>query len=168
MKPRALLPYIKYLWHAKKLHGVHSPFVYTFSERILYSRQTPKEDLNLPEGLFTGRYRLLPALIKEHYQYNIPLLLDTVKGEQTISSNFIIISDPNPGNWVQLFNKYRKQLPADCVLIIPSIHNSQRHAAKWRRLHTHPRILLSIDLFGVGVVFFRKEFKEKQHFVLKY
>ncbi len=159
---------IKYLWQAKKLHGVHSPFVYAFSENILYANNKPTATIKLPEGLFSKKYAQLPALIKDHYQHNDLLLLSSNTPEQIGTFNLIIITESNPGNWVQLFNQFYTHIDDNAALIIPSIHLSKRHSAKWKRLYTHPKVLMSIDVFGAGIIFFRKEFKEKQHFILKY
>ncbi len=53
-------------------------------------------------------------------------------------------------------------------MMVAGIHKTKRHSAKWLRLRKHPKVMMSIDLYGVRLLFFRKEFKEKQHFVLKY
>jgi hypothetical protein len=38
----------------------------------------------------------------------------------------------------------------------------------WEKICKDDRVTLSIDLFFIGLVFFRKEFREKQHFVIRY
>jgi predicted O-methyltransferase YrrM len=43
--------YIKYRWNAKKRHGIHSPFVYEFSDACL-SLNVPKELKNIRKNLF--------------------------------------------------------------------------------------------------------------------
>jgi len=37
----------------------------------------------------------------------------------------------------------------------------------WEKIYQDPQISISIDLFNVGIVFFRKK-QPKQHFVLKF
>lgn len=168
MRPHALTEYLKYLWQAKKLHGVHSPFVYAFSEQVLYAVNAPAADIKIQPGLFHKRYSRLPGIIKQHFNYNKLLLLSAATDIHVGKHDMVIVTEENPGNWVQVFNKYYHCLDSDTVMIVPKIHATKRHSVKWRRLHTHPKILLSIDVYGMGIIFFRKEFKEKQHFVLKY
>ncbi len=54
------------------------------------------------------------------------------------------------------------------VFIFDDIHWSEEMEKAWNEIKSYPEVTLTIDLFFVGLVFFRKEQKEKQHFVLKY
>ena len=38
----------------------------------------------------------------------------------------------------------------------------------WTEICAHKEVTLSLDLFYFGIVFFRTENKEKEHFVLKF
>jgi hypothetical protein len=38
----------------------------------------------------------------------------------------------------------------------------------WQQVKDHPAVTLSIDLFFIGLVFFRKDFKVKQHFRVRF
>jgi predicted O-methyltransferase YrrM len=54
------------------------------------------------------------------------------------------------------------------VLIFDDIHWTAEMESAWKEISSHPSVTLSIDLFFVGLVFFREEFREKQHFVLRH
>lgn len=54
------------------------------------------------------------------------------------------------------------------VLIFDDIHWTRGMESAWKEIIAHPSVTVSIDLFFVGLVFFREEFREKQHFVLRY
>ncbi len=54
------------------------------------------------------------------------------------------------------------------VIIFDDIHWTKGMEAAWEEIKGHPSVTLTIDLFFLGLVFFKKEFKEKQHFVLRY
>ena len=56
----------------------------------------------------------------------------------------------------------------DTVLVFDDIHWSKEMEQAWEEIKNEPRILLSIDLFFIGIVFFRKEFKVKQHFSIRF
>jgi hypothetical protein len=52
------------------------------------------------------------------------------------------------------------------VLIFDDIYWSDEMAAAWEKIKLNSAVTLSVDLFYFGIVFFKKEFKEKQHFTL--
>ncbi len=54
------------------------------------------------------------------------------------------------------------------VFIFDDIHWSEEMEKAWEEIKSHPDVTLTLDLFFVGIVFFRKEQKEKEHFILKY
>lgn len=53
------------------------------------------------------------------------------------------------------------------VYIVPDIHKTEQHTNAWGQIMNDKRVMLSIDLFKTGLIINRKDFKEKQHFVLQ-
>ena len=56
----------------------------------------------------------------------------------------------------------------DSIFIFDDIHWSEEMESAWEKIKSHPKVKLSIDLFHFGIVFFREEQLEKEHFVLRY
>ena len=54
------------------------------------------------------------------------------------------------------------------ILVFDDIHWSAEMEQAWEEIKEDPSVQCSIDLFFLGFVFFRKEFKEKQHFSIRY
>lgn len=54
------------------------------------------------------------------------------------------------------------------VLIFDDIHWSAEMEEAWTAIKNDPRVYLTIDLFFIGLVFLREEFKVKQDFVIRY
>lgn len=54
------------------------------------------------------------------------------------------------------------------IFIFDDIHWSPEMERAWNRIREHERVRCSIDLFFIGILFFRNEFKEKQHFTVKF
>ena len=52
------------------------------------------------------------------------------------------------------------------IFVIDDIHWSEEMNAAWEKIKNHPKVTISIDLFHMGIVFFRKENREKEHFIL--
>jgi predicted O-methyltransferase YrrM len=57
---------------------------------------------------------------------------------------------------------------ADSIIIFDDIHWSEEMEQAWEKIRTDECVRLSIDLFFMGIVFFRKEFREKQHFTISF
>ena len=68
--------------------------------------------------------------------------------------------------------RYFRQLLAKAddhsVFVLDDIHWSREMEAAWETIKTDPAVTLSIDLFFTGFVFFRKDFRVKQHFVIRF
>jgi predicted O-methyltransferase YrrM len=65
---------------------------------------------------------------------------------------------------------FRQCLPlahADTVFVFDDIHWSREMEVAWNEITADPKVKVSIDLFQLGIVFFRNGII-KQHFVLKY
>ncbi len=54
------------------------------------------------------------------------------------------------------------------VFVFDDINWNTDMQKAWEEIKNHPDVTLSLDLFYAGIIFFRKEQKEKEHFVLKY
>src|SRR4030095_837933 len=68
--------------------------------------------------------------------------------------------------------RYFKELLAktsnDSILVFDDIHWSSEMEASWATIKNNAAVTCSIDLFFIGIIFFRQEFKEKQHFVIRF
>lgn len=66
---------------------------------------------------------------------------------------------------------FSQLLPAtnnDSILIFDDIHWSREMEQAWDTIKQHPSVRCTIDLFFIGIVLFRQEFKEKQHFSIRF
>ena len=99
---------------------------------------------------------------------NFDLTLDsTIKEMGTIDFAFI---DGNH-RYDPTIRYFRKLLPVMneySVLIFDDIHWSKEMEQAWQEIVLDPLVTLSIDLFFIGIVFFREEQKVKQNFVIRF
>jgi len=56
----------------------------------------------------------------------------------------------------------------DTILIFDDIHWSQEMEEAWEYIKSHLAVRCSVDLFFLGIVFFRQEFKGRQHFKIRF
>jgi predicted O-methyltransferase YrrM len=56
----------------------------------------------------------------------------------------------------------------DTIIIFDDIHWSKGMEAAWQTIKGHPEVRCTVDLFFIGIVLFRKEFKAKQHFTIRF
>lgn len=54
------------------------------------------------------------------------------------------------------------------IIVFDDIHWSKEMEEAWEIIKLDPAVTLSIDLFFIGIVFFRKDFKVKQHFSVRF
>ncbi|MGN6166156.1 MAG: O-methyltransferase [Flavisolibacter sp.] len=68
-------------------------------------------------------------------------------------------------------NYFHQLLSKSCnntILIFDDIHWSTEMEKAWEEIMQHPSVRCTIDIFFLGFVFFRNEFKEKQHFQIRF
>lgn len=54
------------------------------------------------------------------------------------------------------------------IFVFDDIHWSREMEEAWEAIRSHDRVACTIDLFFVGIVFFRSEFRERQSFTIRY
>jgi predicted O-methyltransferase YrrM len=66
------------------------------------------------------------------------------------------------------FNMLMERSSGSSVLIFDDIHWSAEMEEAWAVIRRDPRVFLTIDLFFIGLVFRREEFKVKQDFIIRF
>ena len=66
------------------------------------------------------------------------------------------------------FDLFLTKKEAESVFIFDDIHWSKEMEEAWNTIQSHPDVTLTIDLFFIGLVFFKKDFVVKQHFTIRF
>ncbi len=66
------------------------------------------------------------------------------------------------------FQQLLPKLNNESILVFDDIHWSREMEEAWETIKEHPSVRCTVDLFFIGIVFVRKEFKEKQHFSIRF
>lgn len=69
---------------------------------------------------------------------------------------------------VRYFEQLLAKSTEHSIFIFDDIHWSDEMEEAWQIIKQHPAVTLTIDLFFIGIVFFRKEQKVAQHFVVRF
>lgn len=104
------------------------------------------------------------SLVEGNFDETLPSVVDQLK---SIDLAFI---DGNH-RYEPTARYYRELLPAVheySVLIFDDIHWSKEMEQAWDTIKADDAVTLTIDLFFIGLVFFRKEQKVKQHFSIRF
>ena len=66
------------------------------------------------------------------------------------------------------FHQLLSKTANDSILVFDDIHWSEEMERAWAEIKWHPSVQCTVDIFFLGFVFFRKEFKTKQHFQIRF
>lgn len=69
---------------------------------------------------------------------------------------------------LRYFSQCLTQVHNESVLVFDDIHWTTEMESAWKAIKDNPAVTLSVDLFFMGLVFFKQEFQEKQHFIIRY
>ncbi len=102
-------------------------------------------------------------IITGNFDHNLAPLL------QNFQPDFIFIDGNHRKEpTLDYFRKIVKIAHADTIIVFDDIHWSEEMEEAWNIIQQDEAITLSIDLFFIGIVFFRKEFKVKQHLCIRF
>jgi len=69
---------------------------------------------------------------------------------------------------LKYFNLIKDNLKDQSVVVFGDIHQSKEMEQVWGAVKSDEAVKLTVDLFHIGLVFFRKEQKKKQHFIVQF
>ncbi len=82
--------------------------------------------------------------------------------------DMVFINQPNETDLLKHVEILLSKLHSQSILIIKNIHSSKAMKAAWGNIQQQASVTLSIDLFQLGLVFFRPENKVPQHFTIQF
>lgn len=103
-------------------------------------------------------------LIEGDFDHTLPAWLEN---NPTIDFAFIDVN-PRDASTIHYFHRLLDHTHEYSILIFDDIHGSAEMEKAWNEMQQHPVVTLTIDLFFIGLVFFRKEFKVKQHLAIRF
>ena len=188
---RVAKDYLLYRLKAKTRHGTHSPFVYRlvdkviydFSEKKVYNELIKLNATAVSNPRSTKLNQLIYRLATDCQSITIialgePLgitsqyLLKALPEAKICSENFtdkpdiVFINTNNGEKALSYFEQYIPKVDTGTLLIIDGIYASKGIKEAWAQIKAHPKVTVTIDLFWVGLVYFKKD-QAKEDFVIK-
>ena len=161
-----MIKYLKFLLTSTNQHGVHSPFVYNYITKCLYTEQNYKGSktsnvllksiryFNIKNMWLPSNQKVLKKMIETEFTSiefkNRPYDL-VYMDISDIKSQFYLLSD---------------EIHNDTLLLLNSIYKNKEHVNLWKALKKRSEVTVTIDMFHCGMVFFRQE-QVKEHFKIR-
>jgi predicted O-methyltransferase YrrM len=103
-------------------------------------------------------------LIKGNFEKTLPSVIDTIEKVDLL----FIDGNHRKKATLEYFDIFLKKSNLQSVFIFDDIHWSEEMEEAWKLIQQHDSVTLTIDLFFIGLVFFNKDFKVKQHFTIRF
>jgi len=130
--------------------------VFTFEGAVSVSekaesvfQQLQLQNINLIRGAFN---ETLPSFLTTIHQIDFAFLDGHHQYEAT----------------VRYFEWLLPKIPDSGIVVLDDIHWSSGMEKAWDEIRQHPRVKISIDLFFIGILFFRNEQFEPEHFTIRF
>jgi predicted O-methyltransferase YrrM len=69
---------------------------------------------------------------------------------------------------INYFHQFLPKSNSETILVFDDIHWSREMEKAWKDIKSHPSVQYTIDIFFLGFVFFKEEFKVKQNFSVRF
>ncbi|MDB4289604.1 hypothetical protein N9887_00825 [Flavobacteriaceae bacterium] len=182
-----LFAYLKFWWHSKNEHGVHSPFVFDLVTKCFYDRSKHSAYQQLSNNDSKSKFLIrlatcfkleicfLPETIDPKFKHAFNLnhnisafktIDDLINTKPEISKTpcliYLDLNSIEESSIADLFKLCHK----DSIILIPSIRETKTIFKHWNQLKSQSEISVSIDTFYWGLLFFRTE-QSKEHFTIR-
>ncbi|MBV9963574.1 MAG: class I SAM-dependent methyltransferase [Parafilimonas sp.] len=112
-------------------------------------KQLLLSNIKIVEGNFD---ETLPAVIVQQSTMNFAFIDGNHRKEPTLNYFYQLLNKSTPST----------------IMIFDDIHWSKEMEEAWNEIKQHSSVTLTIDLFFIGIVFFRKEQKSNEHFTIRF
>jgi len=103
-------------------------------------------------------------LLEGSFDLVLPAILDKLKQVDFVFVDGNHRLEPT----LRYFEWFLQHSHENTIFVFDDIHWSEEMETAWKKIAQDPTVTCTVDLFFLGLVFLRKEFKEKQNFVIRF
>lgn len=152
----SIIRYLQFRWHAKHLHGIHSPFVYNLLDSATRNDKTDSPNLHYFSTLLSAERPSKRKRQRAHFLANIVTETATLR-HRVVSAQEVAKA---PKEEVLTLIK-------DCdVIFFTDMRCNEEAFAIWEELFCLPEVTIALDCWYDGVLFLNRPM-EKQYFNIK-
>lgn len=134
------------------------------SKSTVYTIEGCSELAKFAGNLFEEQNAKNIFLINETFEKALPTSLKEIPQLDLL----YVDGNHNYSSTINYFNLGLEKKHNHSVFIFDDINWNEEMQKAWQEIKAHPEVTISLDVFYVGIIFFRKEQQQKEHFVLKY
>lgn len=112
---------------------------------------------------FSAELKLNPEFIAGNFDY----MLDSVLEKYPTLDLVFFDGNHTKEATLHYFNQCLSKINTHSVFVFDDIHWSEDMESAWDAIKQNKNVILSVDLFRLGLIFFRKELS-KEHYVIKF
>lgn len=165
---------INYKLFSNSLHGTHSPFVYRFLEEVVYKTMPIDSDKVYLNYSFSSTKKYNELFLRMIQYFNISSILEThnisekeiIETIKKVSSIEVMIFDASK-NHSDLYEHSLTKINECSIFVFDGIRSSDNKLNFWKNIQSDKRAIVTIDLFEIGIVFFRTK-QPKENFLIDY
>ncbi len=181
--------YILFLWKSTNQHGVHSPFVYDLVTKCFYDRKQKNSypeiqakfknsapQISLKNAQLINRiipyfeYQKITILKNNnpftHSIFSIGNLVKITHSLEDLEHVDVMYLELTPFIEDFFLDQLMTKAHNDSVILISNLYQSRKTYETWQYLAQSPKVTISINTYGLGFLFFRKE-QVKEHFFIR-
>jgi predicted O-methyltransferase YrrM len=144
--------------------GISTTYLASNTKSEIYTIEANPSIYKMSKEALTSMEITHVHCINGYFDEELPKLLQDL---QNVSLVFID-GDHNKEATLRYFNMCLHHIDEASILVFDDIYWSEEMKEAWEEIKKHEKVRLSIDLFRMGIVFFRKEQFVKEDFVLWY
>lgn len=163
-----LLNHLKFLLTATNQHGVHSPFIYDYVTKCLYTKlrysQQKSQNILLKSIAYFGAEHAWLLTGKDSIEKEIKHTFSSVQFKN--GPYDIVLANPSEAKTLVGRASEENKIHNNTLLLIDGIHANTTHLSHWENIKNHQTVTVTVDMFYCGAVFFRNE-QAKEHFKIR-
>ena len=154
--------------YTSTINSKHLKLIYRIINRYKSENILEIGNSNLLDCTFLSNIQWKANVFFSNIESNEISEIKTQKNIQLLSFDFAFYNIENNNSLtLSEFMNHLKYFHNNSIVAINNIHQSNEMEEVWRKIITQKEVTISIDLFFIGLVFFRKE-QVKENFIIRF